>query len=416
MAKRQTDSVSSNEADAPTAARKDGIVVRFARQVERLFHWNRDDAEKFQQVWTRDSPQVQQLADKFFARGRKQGFTARATLILAMGLVGVGIGAFLFPTSFSDVPTSELDSRLDQLRTNLRDLTDQETDTEQQLVTELQIRAGLAPFNEVQKFLFNIGSAEQLTGVAADSQLVLRMDELAELLSALQDLPESFRLDLRSYSFVGNQPKQVVDLTPQSLLAIKTVVESEGINLPGLKLRLKQLRDSIGQSKVDDAVYASTFGDLKKVANEFQGQEDRIAALQRKVNVLGQVATERQRKKEELQQEISQVVAMRELQQAAGINLQSWIPVLSVRVGIVVLLLFLVRILLATYRYSTSLGAFYTSRGDALQWVSRGGAQELLNLKEYQGLVEVLSPDKFRVDAVDSPDQVIAEATKRGGS
>jgi len=47
----------------------------------------------------------------------------------------------------------------------------------------------------------------------------------------------------------------------------------------------------------------------------------------------------------------------------------SWIPDLTLRVGTVVLLLFLTQIILATYRYTVGLSAFYLARGDGLQLV-----------------------------------------------
>lgn len=63
------------------------------------------------------------------------------------------------------------------------------------------------------------------------------------------------------------------------------------------------------------------------------------------------------------------------------------ISISTTRIGIVVLLLFLVQILVPLYRYNVKLAAFYDARADALTLVENQSTEEL------ERLVCVLSPD-----------------------
>ena len=81
----------------------------------------------------------------------------------------------------------------------------------------------------------------------------------------------------------------------------------------------------------------------------------------------------------------------------------TWIPQLTVRVGVVVLLLFLSSILFSTYRYTLTLAAYYDARGDALQMLSRRKDGELLDVKELATILPLLSPDAYRIEKVNPP-------------
>ncbi|UUO04983.1 hypothetical protein M4951_16515 [Blastopirellula sp. J2-11] len=401
----------------PATGEGNGWLVAVAIWLEGLFARRNPSAESFQEVWLSSEPHLQRIADKFFSRGKRQNFTANILLCVAIVLVFIGMLAFLYPTNFSDASSGEIDNRLEELRRDLREISEQETDIEQRLVTQSQVRAGLAPFNELKNFLFNLSSAGKLAEQRPGDTVSQRFVDTKQLLVAIQTPPEKYSLDLRNYSYTGSQPKRIEALSMQSLLALRTTIEAGGINVPTLTENVEKLSKSVGSPMLaDQALFASAYEDLEVLAKAFQSEEDAIAELQRQVDALGQVATQRQQKKEELQQEIAQVLAIRELEHAAGVNLQSWIPVLSVRVGVVILLLFLVQILLATYRYSMSLGAFFTARGDAMQLVSAGAGNELMNREQLKELVQVLAPDQLKIDPVVSPDQIIAKAVAREGS
>jgi hypothetical protein len=95
------------------------------------------------------------------------------------------------------------------------------------------------------------------------------------------------------------------------------------------------------------------------------------------------------------------------------------IPVLvssvSQRIGIIVLLIFLLQILVPTYRYNHRLAAYYAARADALEILSK------LPDNKLDSLVDILSPDSLDFGkTITSPTEhvleVVKEAVKSGRS
>jgi hypothetical protein len=91
------------------------------------------------------------------------------------------------------------------------------------------------------------------------------------------------------------------------------------------------------------------------------------------------------------------------------------ISTVTTRVGIVVLLLFLVQILVPLYRYNTKLAGFYDARADALELVDNDNSDGL------DRLVTILSPDTLDFgkapatptqQALDAAKEVIASQKK----
>ncbi len=91
----------------------------------------------------------------------------------------------------------------------------------------------------------------------------------------------------------------------------------------------------------------------------------------------------------------------------------SWVPDLTLRVGAVVLLLFLTQILLGAYRYTISLSTFYLARADAIQLLQpQAGDATWYNIEHLEKLLANLSPDAISIESVKSPtDQVVDLAT-----
>ena len=88
----------------------------------------------------------------------------------------------------------------------------------------------------------------------------------------------------------------------------------------------------------------------------------------------------------------------------------SWVPDLTLRVGAVVLLLFLTQILLGAYRYTISLSTFYLARADAIQLLQPQAGQETwYNTEHLKTLLEKLSPDAISIESVKSPNDHIAD-------
>lgn len=91
----------------------------------------------------------------------------------------------------------------------------------------------------------------------------------------------------------------------------------------------------------------------------------------------------------------------------------SWVPDLTLRVGAVILLLFLTQILLSAYRYTISLSAFYLARADAIQLLQpQQDNATWYKIEHLEKLLDKLSPDAISIDSVQSPtDQAVDLAT-----
>lgn len=129
-----------------------------------------------------------------------------------------------------------------------------------------------------------------------------------------------------------------------------------------------------------------------------QAQNRALADLE-----LGAIRREQQREsltqsREELQEKRQELVDLRN-----SLMFMSWLPGIILRVGAVILLLFLTGVFLATYRYNISISAYYNGRADALRLVAgtrdRGG----INVEQLQALVGALSPDGLTVDRTRPP-------------
>lgn len=121
-------------------------------------------------------------------------------------------------------------------------------------------------------------------------------------------------------------------------------------------------------------------------------------------------AATQQKKKRAVQERID--VLQKEMQdydlQRNKILFMAWLPDLTVRAGAVVLLLFLTRILLTTYRYTVGLATFYMARSDVIQMLQPGKE----NTSWYQPeqlkiLVECMSPDSLKVEPITDPTEYV---------
>jgi hypothetical protein len=95
---------------------------------------------------------------------------------------------------------------------------------------------------------------------------------------------------------------------------------------------------------------------------------------------------------------------------------RKWTEILTVRIGVVVLLLYLTTILLSTYRYTFTLAAYYTARGDAFQALSHRPSDRLIDLEELRSLVPLLSPDDYRIDKESVPYEHIGRSPIQTGT
>lgn len=123
------------------------------------------------------------------------------------------------------------------------------------------------------------------------------------------------------------------------------------------------------------------------------------------------VETKRQtlaKEKADLDQKLTSVRQQRE-----KILFMAWVPGLTLRVGAIVMLLFLTQILLATYRYAAGISAFYLARSDAIQLMqAHPDNPRRYVIEQLQALMDVLTPSRYQIDAVKDPAEHVTELAK----
>jgi ribosomal protein S20 len=95
-------------------------------------------------------------------------------------------------------------------------------------------------------------------------------------------------------------------------------------------------------------------------------------------------------------------------------NLYSVIPLIVVRGGAVLLLIFLTQILLAAYRYNTMLSTYYSAIADALRMTQRSDMGLGPNIEQFLKLVSYLYPKDASYTPPESPAQHIVELATKG--
>ena len=94
-------------------------------------------------------------------------------------------------------------------------------------------------------------------------------------------------------------------------------------------------------------------------------------------------------------------------------NVYSFIPLLIVRLGAIILLLFLTQMLLSLYRYNSSVSAHFDSVADALRMVSKQDDEAGPNSVEFLDLINALNPKDHSYLLPDSPISAFAELFKK---
>lgn len=92
-----------------------------------------------------------------------------------------------------------------------------------------------------------------------------------------------------------------------------------------------------------------------------------------------------------------------------------WVQDLTLRVGAVILLIFITNITYETFRYTSKVSSFYSSRSDSLQLTSKRPKESKIDLAEVEILAKILQPP-HDIDKVKSPEELIMALWKKPGS
>jgi len=232
----------------------------------------------------------------------------------------------------------------------------------------------------------------------------------------------------KTFAFTSSSGIRQLSFGAKSLAAFSKLAEEGGVSFIRLKTELAAL-DEILQAagevpeiaenckkqyegskhvKLLGIVSARAVERLKLADALFEANREEVVATQEEVGKIEDSIKEAERKVESEKEKRNAVLFM------------AWVPSLTVRVGAVVLLLFLTQVLLATYRFTMSLSTFYDGIGDAIQMLQPGASRDKwYQVEHLQLLSQMLIPGTVRIDPVADPSQHLTELAKtwiaRGG-
>lgn len=349
-----------------------------------------------------EAEHLKALASKFFQRGRMFFGVSLALLVACFICVGFGVAAFLFPTYLTDVDAKN--DRLKEIQKTVEDNVEKQRTIEKQVKFDEEFKDALAPLRSFYEHI------ETKTNAYARNPASVTPYEppgtfnntLLPYLKALQSGQETHTLTFKGNLFANDGP-QVIG--KEVLQKVSKLIENRQSPVSTFVSQLEQIK----RAENEDSVKA-TMERLNELKSELQWTKEEFSSALTRLTSSYETQSEFLDAKYDLQSEI----AMLGLEGAKLITEQvleeersaweRWLPILSIRVGVVILFLFLTRILLETYRYTTALSAFYRARGDALQMLGEGTKDKPLDSDQYAKLLIALAPENYRIDKIDSPE------------
>ncbi len=349
-----------------------------------------------------ESLHLQQLAEKFFQRGRMFFGVSLVLLVACFVCVGLGIVTFLFPSYWTDVDATN--NRLKEIKETVAKNVEEQRQIEKQAKFDGEFKDALAPLRS-----FYDRTQTTLAAYARDPTSVVPYEPpssfnkvLMPYLRALQSGAESHKLEFLADRFADDGPQVVGE---DVLSKVREMIALHQTPVNDLVNDLNQLK----RAEDDDAVRVQ-MDHLKKLSSQMSWIVDEYNAASSRLRLSVETQREFIDKKFDLQSENSMLglegakLITEQVLEEQRSAWERWLPILSIRVGVVILFLFLTRILLETYRYTTALSAFYRARGDALQMLGEGTKEAPLNSEEYAKLLIALAPENYRIDKIDSPE------------
>ena len=359
-------------------------------------------------IYREETDHLQRMADKFADRGRGLRRVAWLTLGVSLVLIVVGISIFLIPTRFTqtDLAREEIDEASEERSVTLIEA----AEVEVQYLAARDLYNLFGIFHELYGYLdLSYQPAENLTG----SELRKRRLRYARGASNqfLLSSPVSKRYTLTGFQY-HDYETGIISVPAEVFNEAANRINASGGDTALLAEAFDKLDDAIGSNEQDQAVLRIK-RELKPLevlySSATQDMENLYLALDE--DAKGRVDSTRQLLAAE--KRISDAL-LRINEAKSGWANQPWVTLLSVRIGIIVLLLYLTTVLLATYRYTLTLSAYYFARADALQLLSGQPEDRLFDFAELVALIPMLSPDNYRVDHVKTPYEAIGEATRGG--
>lgn len=341
-----------------------------------------------------------QMARKFSGRARVLKRIAVGLLLAVATLIVVGMLVFLMPTRFSDATSPE---------TIVLDATKQKADVGRQqataIVEYLAARDKYYVYAILRDCQLRLAAlrtnSESLMGnPSAESRIQLGL-AVCRALPPPDDLERTFKVrHLQGF----DRTTDTVSITSQTFELVARDLLNHGVSPKDLVAEFLWLKEKIYLGDVDHQRSA-----IDRVTNSLRETEELYKAAKDEKEDLYARLDQAKRDSLAIQEQVIEAEtkianAVLEINQLQTNWRNSPVfTTLAIRIGIVVLLLYLTSIILATYRYTMSLAAFYQTRVDAIQLLSSQPVDRLFDAGEFGQLVAHLSADRFQIDPVAAP-------------
>ncbi|WP_182867942.1 hypothetical protein [Stieleria mannarensis] len=347
---------------------------------------------------------LQRMADKFADRGRRLGRRAGWMLAFSLLFIVGGIAVFLAPTEFTDAIAAEREvQEASDIKTGI--LT-QEAAAEVAYLHARDLYNLYGIFHELEWTLNNYQPGADLAGSPVYGPRIQWARDASRELATAEPTDKRYPFDsFRYHTIEGTTatkvPAEVFRTAGQQM-------RTRGIDVPFLTVSLERLSSAVGGDDEEPAVrmLQRELLALSPLYDDAKREKDRLF-VQLDDEAKNRLATTEQLI--EAEQRISDALLEVNQAQSNWAN-QPWVTLLAVRVGVVVLLLFLTTVLLASYRYTQTLSAYYLARADALQLLSQQPDDRLIDAEEFKTLIPLLSPDSYRIDQPPAPYESLGQA------
>lgn len=359
-----------------------------------------------------ESAHLQQLAEKFFQRGRMFFGVSLTLLVACFVCVGFGVATFLYPTYWTDVNAA--DSRLEEIKATVAKNVDQQRDIEKQAKDADEFKDGLALLRSFYEHLsIKTKSYERDPGSAIRYEPPREFhDSLMPYLEALQSGAKSHTITFVSNRFADDKPQMIGE---EVMGRVRELIELRQAPVSKVIQDLKKIKAAEDAESIKAVM--KHLSDLKPqlawIVEEFNAAADQLTLSIEAQKEFLDTKFDLQSENAMLGIEGAKLITQQVLEEQSS-AWERWLPVLSIRVGVVILFLFLTRILLETYRYTTALSAFYRARGDALQMLGEGTKEAPLDSEQFAKLLIALAPENYRIDKIDSPENNLLALLRPG--
>ena len=404
----------------------------------RLQSWSKRARHWLSNVWAgrpvelrgyvRD-PTVDFCVTTFEKRARAWRVFATISFIFSLASVVVGILIFIFADRIA-IDNHELEDLLARRKTLQSEidtkLTSMDQDQRNLIISQAlldhwsQLRSPIGRFAPDRYQLpDSINTVEKNSLVA---QIPIFQDSRKDLARALTELGIVDSSWLRSANLVMTRGENSL-FRQQDRQGFAEALAAKDLNTEDVKrffLAYFQLTNEAMDVRIDNEEFWQIVSRLSTIASPIREKVDGVYdALTDRKNAAEKKVTgakaqgflslrERQTELREVNEQIAEI--HRDFDPT---NLYSVVPLLVVRLGAVILLIFLTQILLAAYRYNTMLYTHYASVADALRMVPKASEQTGPDYNALQPITEMLYPKDATYTPPESPITSLVELAKQ---